>query len=43
MVSGAFEFATAGRVLFGPGRVREAGAIISSFGSRVMAVTGKSW
>jgi alcohol dehydrogenase class IV len=38
-----FDFATAGRILFGPGSIREAGAIISALGSRVMAVTGRSW
>jgi alcohol dehydrogenase class IV len=38
-----FEFATAGRILFGPGTIREAGAIISALGSRVMAVTGRCW
>ena len=38
-----FEFATAGRILFGPGSVHEAGAIVSALGSRVLAVTGQSW
>ncbi len=38
-----FEFATAGRVVFGPGAIGEAGAIISALGSRVMAVTGRAW
>ncbi len=38
-----FEFATAGRVLFGPGSIREAGATISALGSRVMVVTGQQW
>jgi alcohol dehydrogenase class IV len=43
MVAMPFEFGTAGRILFGAGTVREAGAIISALGTRVMAVTGQSW
>ncbi len=38
-----FEFATAGRVVFGPGTIRAAGAIVSALGSRVMVVTGHHW
>ncbi|NBV22736.1 MAG: iron-containing alcohol dehydrogenase [Proteobacteria bacterium] len=37
-----FEFATAHRVLFGPGTFKQAGAIAKGFGSRVMIVTGRS-
>lgn len=36
----AFEFATAGRVLFGPGRVRELPALVREWGSRAFVVTG---
>lgn len=35
-----FEFATAARVVFGPGRLREAGAIVRSLGTRALVVTG---
>ncbi len=38
-----FDISTAGRILFGAGTIREAGAIVSTLGSRVMAVTGASW
>lgn len=37
-----FEFAVPGRVLFGPGCIREAGAIARQHGSRALVVTGKS-
>ena len=37
-----FEFATAARILFGPGTVREAGPVARSFGERALVVTGKS-
>lgn len=35
-----FEFATAGRVLFGPGAVSEMGHVAASFGRRALVVTG---
>lgn len=35
-----FEFATAGRILFGEGRVREAGDLAASFGHRALVVQG---
>ncbi len=35
-----FEFATAGRILFGGGTLREAGAIAKSLGARALVVTG---
>jgi alcohol dehydrogenase class IV len=37
-----FEFATAGRILFGPGTLNEAGGIAAGFGSRALVVTGKN-
>ena len=37
-----FEFATAGRVVFGAGTVREAPAIVKSLGKRVLFAVGKS-
>jgi alcohol dehydrogenase class IV len=37
-----FEFATATRILFGSGRVRELPALTKPLGSRVMVVTGRS-
>jgi alcohol dehydrogenase class IV len=37
-----FEFATAGRIVFGEGAVREAAAAARSFGGRALLVTGKS-
>ncbi|MEZ5277811.1 MAG: iron-containing alcohol dehydrogenase [Opitutaceae bacterium] len=41
MVTGpAFEFATAGRILFGPGRLREVGPLAAAFGTRALLVTG---
>jgi len=36
-----FEFATAGRVIFGAGTVREAGALAKEFGLRALVVTGR--
>jgi len=36
-----FEFATASRIIFGPGRIAGLGACASEFGSRAMLVTGK--
>jgi alcohol dehydrogenase class IV len=35
-----FEFATAGRILFGPGTLRELGPAARSFGGRALLVTG---
>jgi alcohol dehydrogenase class IV len=37
-----FEFATATRILFGPGKVREAGPIARAFGQRALVVTGQT-
>lgn len=37
-----FEFATAGRIIFGAGKLRQAGAIIKSAGKRPLVVTGKN-
>ena len=39
-MSSRFEFATATRILFGPGVVREAGSIARSFGQLALVVTG---
>jgi alcohol dehydrogenase class IV len=36
----SFEFATAGRILFGAGRLNEAGSLVAGFGTRVLVVTG---
>jgi alcohol dehydrogenase class IV len=36
-----FEFATAGRIVFGPGTIRELPGIALSYGRRAMVVTGK--
>jgi alcohol dehydrogenase class IV len=36
-----FEFATANRILFGPGTVREAGPLAKGFGSHALLVTGR--
>jgi alcohol dehydrogenase class IV len=36
----SFEFATAGRIIFGPGTVRDAGEIAASLGRRPLVVTG---
>ena len=37
-----FEFATASRILFGPGKVREVPAAVKSMGSRVLVVRGRT-
>jgi alcohol dehydrogenase class IV len=37
-----FDFATAGRIVFGRGRVAEAGAIAAEFGKRALLVAGRS-
>jgi alcohol dehydrogenase class IV len=37
-----FEFATAGRIIFGTGKLREIGPIAKGFGERVLVVTGKN-
>ena len=36
-----FEFATAGRIIFGPGVIDELGEIVSGWGQRVLLVTGR--
>ena len=36
----SFEFATAGRILFGAGRLDEVGPLVAGFGTRVLVVTG---
>jgi alcohol dehydrogenase class IV len=36
----SFEFATAGRIMAGPGRVRELPGVLAALGSRVLVVTG---
>ncbi len=36
-----FEFATAGRILFGAGRVKEVGAVARGLGERALVVTGR--
>ena len=36
-----FEFATAARIVFGPGTVREAGKLAKEFGRRALVVTGR--
>jgi len=36
-----FEFATAGRIVFGPGTLREAGALVRELGRRAFVVTGR--
>jgi alcohol dehydrogenase class IV len=36
-----FEFATAGRIIFGPGTLREAGPLAREFGARALLVTGR--
>ena len=40
MTAGSFEFATARRIVAGPGRARELPGILASLGSRVLVVTG---
>ncbi len=37
-----FEFATATRIVFGPGKLKQAGAIAKSLGNRALVVIGKS-
>ncbi|MGH9423328.1 MAG: iron-containing alcohol dehydrogenase, partial [Thermoanaerobaculia bacterium] len=37
-----FEFASATRIIFGAGALREIGAIAKAFGTRALVVTGKS-
>lgn len=37
-----FEFATASRILFGPGKLRELGPIVRTYGSRALVVAGRS-
>lgn len=37
-----FEFATAGRIIFGAGTLAEAGPLAASFGRRALVVTGRS-
>ena len=37
-----FEFATAGRIIFGPGVLGEAGGLISALGRRALVVTGQA-
>jgi alcohol dehydrogenase class IV len=37
-----FEFATATRILFGPGKIEEAGSIASSMGLRALLVAGRT-
>lgn len=41
-MSGSYEFATAGRILFGAGRLRELGGITRGLGCRILLVTGSS-
>ena len=36
-----FEFATAGRIVFGPGSLNEAGPLASAYGTRALVVTGR--
>src|SRR5260370_32893735 len=36
-----FEFATAGRIIFGAGKVREAGQLAKGLGHRALVVTGR--
>ncbi|MCI0746559.1 MAG: iron-containing alcohol dehydrogenase [Verrucomicrobia subdivision 3 bacterium] len=42
MKRATFEFATAGRIIFGRGALKEVGAIAASFGKRAFVVTGKN-
>lgn len=37
-----FEFATAGRIIFGPGCLREAGPLAAALGRRALVVGGRS-
>lgn len=41
-MSGGFEFATAGRIVFGPGRLRELGTLTAALGRRFWLVRGAS-
>jgi alcohol dehydrogenase class IV len=41
-VTAAFEFATAGRILFGAGSLKEAAPAARKFGSRALVVTGRT-
>jgi alcohol dehydrogenase class IV len=41
-MSAQFEFATAARVVFGPGRVRELGVLAREVGKRALVVTGRN-
>ena len=38
----AFEFATVNRIVFGPGKISEAGTLAAGIGKRALVVTGKS-
>jgi len=38
----SFEFATAGRILFGPGRLKEVGPLVAAIGTRCLVVTGSN-
>ena len=40
MTAARFEFATAGRIMAGPGRAQELPGVLTSLGSRVLVVTG---
>ena len=37
-----FEFATSTRIIFGPGKLREAGSVVKAAGKRPLVVTGKN-
>ncbi len=38
-----FDFATAGRIIFGPGRLQEAGTLASELGTKALLVTGSAF
>jgi alcohol dehydrogenase class IV len=40
-MNASFEFATATRIIFGAGRLRELGALVNPFGKRALIVTGR--
>src|ERR1700720_1096760 len=40
-MSVSFEFATATRIIFGAGRLRELGTLVNPFGKRALIVTGR--
>jgi alcohol dehydrogenase class IV len=40
VTAGSFEFATAGRIMVGPGRAAELPAVLAGLGSRVLVCTG---